>query len=67
MKYCEALATRSRPGLAAMKRLARGALEHSLSEGLRVERVGVSQSMLGPDPAEGIAAFLERREPSFSG
>ncbi|WP_434666131.1 enoyl-CoA hydratase/isomerase family protein [Paraburkholderia sp. A3BS-1L] len=67
MKYCQALATRSRPGLAAMKRLARGSLELGLSQGLQIERVAVSQSMLGPDPAEGIAAFLERRAPSFSG
>ncbi|MFT3721653.1 enoyl-CoA hydratase/isomerase family protein [Pseudorhodoferax sp.] len=67
MRYCERLAARSRPGLAAMKRLARLALQHDLATGLRHERETVVDAMRGPDPAEGIAAFEARREPRFQG
>ncbi|ALJ20723.1 enoyl-CoA hydratase/isomerase family protein [Microbacterium sp. No. 7] len=67
MAYCATLATRSRPGLAAMKRLSRASQTLGLDEGLRLERESVVEIMQGPDPAEGIAAFRERREPRFEG
>ncbi|SIT41725.1 Enoyl-CoA hydratase/isomerase [Paraburkholderia piptadeniae] len=67
MKYCQTLAARSRPGLAAMKRLVRSGVQASLSQGLRIEREAVLESMRGSDPQEGIEAFLARRQPQFSG
>jgi enoyl-CoA hydratase len=67
MKYCELLASRSSPGLAAMKRLSRFAFDIPLDTGLRAERLAVVQAMRGPDPAEGIAAFEARRTPMFEG
>jgi enoyl-CoA hydratase len=67
MRYCELLASRSRPGLAAMKRLSRAALDTPLSTGLRAERETVVQAMRGPDPSEGIAAFEAKRGPIFQG
>lgn len=65
MKYCQLLASRSGPGLAAMKRLSRFAVDIPLDTGLRAERLAVVQAMRGPDPAEGIAAFEARRTPLF--
>lgn len=67
MAYCATLASRSRPGLAAMKALARAAGDLPLDEGLRLEAARTVQVMEGPDPAEGIRAFLERRRPQFGG
>lgn len=66
MAYCQALAARSRPGLAAMKRLGRAALQQPLEAGLGLEREAVIGIMAGPDPAEGLAAFLAKRQPKFS-
>ncbi|RZK59159.1 MAG: enoyl-CoA hydratase/isomerase family protein [Rhodococcus sp. (in: high G+C Gram-positive bacteria)] len=65
-KYCSVLASRSRPGLAAMKRLGRGALHNTLNLGLHLERETVVGAMAGGDPAEGIAAFEARRHPHFT-
>jgi len=67
LRYCEQLAARSRPGLAAMKRLGRAAQHTDMDAGLRQERETVVAAMRGPDPAEGIAAFEARREPRFPG
>lgn len=64
-KYCETLTTRSRPGLGAMKELARGGQEMSLSAGLQQEMNRVIETMAGPDAAEGLAAFKARRPPVF--
>ncbi|WP_326536617.1 enoyl-CoA hydratase/isomerase family protein [Pseudorhodoferax sp.] len=66
LRCCTTLAARSRPGLAAMKRLARAAFALPLAEGLRLERETVVDTMAGPDPAEGLAAFQARRPPRFS-
>ncbi|MES2999538.1 MAG: enoyl-CoA hydratase/isomerase family protein [Pseudomonadota bacterium] len=67
MEYCDALAARSRPGVAAMKSLAREGLEGSLDAGLEMELNRVLEAMAGPDPAEGLAAFEARRTPVFKG
>jgi enoyl-CoA hydratase len=64
-EYCTTLATRSRAGLAAMKRLARQGLEGPLAAGLQLEQVIVSAGLQGPDPTEGLAAFEGRRTPVF--
>ncbi|VVD28221.1 enoyl-CoA hydratase/isomerase family protein [Paraburkholderia dioscoreae] len=65
LDYCEELATRSRIGLATMKRLAREGLEGSLEAGLKLEEEVVSGGLLEEDVSEGLAAFQERRSPRF--
>lgn len=65
MDYATMLATRSTPGLAAMKRLAREGLELSLAEGLRREAEAVAPAFASADVMEGLAAFREKREPRF--
>jgi enoyl-CoA hydratase len=65
LDYCERLATRSRIGLATMKRLAREGLEGSLEAGLRLEEDAVPGGLLEDDVTEGLAAFQARRAPQF--
>ena len=65
LEYCRKLATRSRTGLATMKRLARQGLEGSLTAGLMLEEETVSAALLGADVSEGLAAFEARRAPQF--
>ncbi len=65
LAYCNTLATRSRGGLAAMKRLARDGLEGTLADGLALERRTVVPLMTSGDVDEGLAAFQERRQPKF--
>ncbi len=65
LAYCEQLATRSKPGLAAMKRLARDGADLPLSDALALEQRLALKAMAGPDVDEGLAAFGERRPPRF--
>jgi enoyl-CoA hydratase len=65
LDYCERLATRSRIGLATMKRLAREGLEGSLEAGLKLEEEVVPRGLLEDDVTEGLAAFQARRAPQF--
>ncbi len=65
LEYCAKLATRSRVGIAAMKRLARQGLEGTLQAGLKLEEDLVSAALLGDDVSEGLAAFEARRAPEF--
>jgi enoyl-CoA hydratase len=65
MAYCVQLASRSRPGLAAMKRLARQGLDRPLPEGLVLEQDLISRELLNEDVSEGLAAFEARRPPVF--
>lgn len=65
LAWCEQLATRSRPGLATMKRLARDGADLPLAEALALERRLALEAMSGPDVDEGLAAFGERRPPRF--
>ena len=67
LAYCQMLATRSRPGLATMKRLARAGLEGSLDAGLALEEAAVVDGLLHNDASEGLAAFRARRPPHFEG
>lgn len=66
LAYCQQLATRSRPGLAAMKRLARAGADLPLADALKLEQRLALEAMAGPDVDEGLAAFGERRPPRFS-
>lgn len=67
LDYCAKLAQRSRPGTSAMKVLARRGLESGLQDGLQMEIERVVEVMAGPDVAEGLAAFDQRRAPAFRG
>ncbi len=65
LAYCRALAEKSPAGIAAMKKLAREAMEGTLGAGLALERNLAVEHLLGPDTAEGLAAFGQRRKPAF--
>ncbi|WP_418319800.1 enoyl-CoA hydratase/isomerase family protein [Piscinibacter sakaiensis] len=65
LEYCAKLATRSRVGLATMKRLARQGMGRSLEEGLQLEVNVVARELMGEDVSEGLAAFRARRPPVF--
>jgi enoyl-CoA hydratase len=66
--YARQLAMRSRPGLAAVKRLGRHAADagHSLSQGLRLEQQEATDILTGIDIDEGLTAFRERRVPNIA-
>jgi 2-(1,2-epoxy-1,2-dihydrophenyl)acetyl-CoA isomerase len=49
------------------KRLVSESLDHSLAEHLQYERHGIADSMATEDLREGVTAFLEQREATFTG
>lgn len=65
LAYCRAMADRSSPGLALMKRLARDGMDSRLAEGLAEEASAVVPALLTRDVVEGLAAFEARRKPVF--
>jgi len=65
MAYCAQLATRSRGGLALMKRLARQGMDRPLADGLQLEQDLMATELLNDDVSEGLAAFAARRPPTF--
>ena len=65
MAYAQPLCERSRVGLSEMKRLAREGLELDHEEAMRLEAEAAARHIVGPDTAEGLAAFEERRKPEF--
>ena len=65
LAYCTQLASRSRIGIATMKRLARQGIQRPLGEGLELERSVISRELLNDDVSEGLAAFEARRKPVF--
>jgi enoyl-CoA hydratase len=65
LAYCTQLATRSRGGLALMKRLARQGMDRPLAEGLQLEQDAMATELLNDDVSEGLAAFAARRPPVF--
>jgi enoyl-CoA hydratase len=62
-----ALAAKSPLGLARMKRLINDAANLSLRDALAAERQALGEQCRSADFAEGIAAFAERRTPSYTG
>jgi len=65
LAYCTQLGTRSRGGLAIMKRLARQGMDKTLADGLKLEQDVMATELLNDDVTEGLAAFAARRPPVF--
>ena len=63
--YCQTNGTRSRDGMAVMKKLVDQGLDQTLEAGLALERELTSQALRTDDVSEGLAAFRERRAPDF--
>lgn len=51
--------------LGRIKRLLAGSSDHTLNEQLALEAESISVSAAGPEGAEGLAAFVEKRAPRF--
>ena len=54
-------------GLAAIKRMIRASWGHSLDEELDLQRDAMRELGYSDDYREGVAAFMEKRSPSFTG
>lgn len=59
------IALRSSDALGRTKQLMNGAFEHTLEEQLQLERQAVAASANTIEGREGVAAFLEKRQPDF--
>ena len=63
----QAIAARSPVSVGILRELARTTRDLPLEEGLRREADGFRRCLESEDGAEGVAAFLEKREPNFVG
>ena len=61
------ISERSPVSIAILRELARTTRDLPLEEGLRREADGFRRCLESQDGAEGVAAFLEKREPQFTG
>lgn len=66
-KVADTIAAKSLPSVFAAKAALDAAMETSLAEGLRVERHVFAALFDTADQKEGMAAFLEKRTPDFTG
>ena len=60
-------AARSPHAVAVLRELARSTRDLPLEEGLRREAEGFRRCLASEDGLEGVAAFIEKREPNFTG
>jgi enoyl-CoA hydratase/carnithine racemase len=61
------ISERSPVAVGILRELARTTRDLPLEEGLRREADGFRRCLESEDGAEGVAAFLEKREPQFTG
>jgi enoyl-CoA hydratase len=61
------IAARSPVSVGVLRELARNTRDLPIEEGLRREADGFRRCLESEDGAEGVAAFLEKREPQFTG
>lgn len=62
---CRKIASKSRPGLRAMKQLVDDGLQQPVQTALRLELLASALHAYGNDQKEGLAAFEEKRRPVF--
>jgi enoyl-CoA hydratase/carnithine racemase len=67
LEIARTIAQRSPVSVAVLRELARTTRDLPLEEGLRREAEGFRRCLASEDGAEGVAAFLEKREPQFTG
>ena len=67
LRIAQTIAARSPVAIAVLRELARTTRDLPLEEGLRREADGFRRCLESDDGAEGVAAFLEKREPQFTG
>jgi enoyl-CoA hydratase/carnithine racemase len=65
LEYCQKIATRSRVGIAEMKRLAREGADLGIDQQMQLERTAAVRALPSEDVAEGLDAFENRRAPAF--
>ena len=63
----KAISQRSPVAIGVLRELARTTRDLSLEEGLRREAEGFRRCLASEDGLEGVTAFLEKREPQFTG
>ncbi len=67
LEIARAIAARSPVAVGVLRELSRTTRDLPLEEGLRREADGFRRCLASEDGAEGVAAFLEKREPQFTG
>jgi len=67
LEIARAIAARSPVAVGVLRELSRTTRDLPLEEGLRREADGFRRCLASEDGAEGVAAFLEKREPEFTG
>jgi enoyl-CoA hydratase len=65
LKTAQKIASASLPAMLMVKECVNGAFETSLAEGIRFERRLFHAMFATEDQKEGMAAFVEKRKPSF--
>ena len=67
VEIARTIAERSPHAVSVLRELARTCRDLPLEEGLRREADGFRRCLASEDGLEGVTAFLEKREPHFTG